>query len=472
VTRRLTAAGLLAAAVLLAALLSAAGPGTSGYRVDALFDNTDFLIPGQDVKIGGARAGTVKDVHLTRDRKARVELEVDERFGPFRENAECSIRPQGLIGEKFVQCDPGTPSSPRLGRHGGKRATVPIERTHSPVDLDLVFSAMRRPVRERLTILLNELGTGLAGRPEELNAAIRRANPAIQQANRTLSILDSERSTLGRLIDTSDRVLAELAQRRGEVRDFIENAADVSRATADRRGDLDLAVRRLPPMLAELEPSATELEAVAREARPIVTKLGQAAPQARNLLADFDPLADSARPTLKDLSRLSRTGRRAVRAANPVADRLALVANRLPPLIPLVRQLTDSLVDQRVAEHIGTYAYYASAAASRFDRYSHILPSYQVGGPCAVWTTTPVADCDAHYAGYRGDRGGLAPTPTVPKAAAAARRGGAASPRRGAGTPSARPVPAPDRSAPALPPVPAPRPHQVTDQLLDWLLGP
>jgi ABC-type transporter Mla subunit MlaD len=470
--RAATAAGAVAAAVLLAAILSGGGTQTSGYRVDAVFDNADFLIPGQDVKIGGARAGTVRGVHLTPDRKARVELEVDDSFGPFGENAECSVRPQSLIGEKFVQCDPGTPSSPRLARHGGVRATVPVERTHSPVDLDLVFSALRRPIRERLTILLNELGTGLAGRPEELNAAIRRANPAIQQASRTLSILDSERSTLGRLIEGSDRVLAELARRRGEVRDFIGSAAEVSRATADRRGDLDLAVRRLPPMLAELEPSATELEGVAREARPIVTRLGEAAPQVHDLLADFGPLADSARPTLRDLSRLSRTGRRTVRDALPVVDGLAAVSDRLPPLVPLVRGLADSLRDQRVVEHIGEFVYYAAAASSRFDRYSHILPSYQLTGPCAVWSTTPVAECDAHYAGYRGDRGGLAPMPTTPSPSPPVPRRGARA-ARGAGPAPGPRHPAPGAAPlPRLAPVPAPSPPDAADRLLDYLLGP
>ena len=41
-----------------------------------------FLIPGQDVKIAGARVGAVIDVQLTPDHKARVEMEVDERFAP------------------------------------------------------------------------------------------------------------------------------------------------------------------------------------------------------------------------------------------------------------------------------------------------------------------------------------------------------------------------------------------------------
>jgi phospholipid/cholesterol/gamma-HCH transport system substrate-binding protein len=479
-TRRLAVYALaLAAVVALAVVSTGAAPGKDVEEIDAIFDNASFLIPGQDVKIGGARVGSVKDVTLTRDRRARVTMEIESGFAPFRRNAECSIRPQSLIGEKFVQCEPGSSEQPELAKRGA-RPTVPVERTHSPVDLDLVFGALRRPVRERLTILLNELGTGLAGRPEELNDAIRRANPALQQAKRTLEILSGERQTLGRLIDESDRVIAELADRRGEVRSFISNAADVTEAVADRRDDLDLTVRRLPPLLDELEPSARELAGLAAEARPQVRELGEAAPAVRRLLADFDPLADATRPTLVKVSELARTGRRAVRAAGPVADELRPVADRLPGIVPLVRELTDSIAKQDVVELVGRYAYFAASAASRFDRFSHILPSYQVTGTCAIWTEIPRGECDAHHGGYQGPRG----TPTVPegqtgpprsRSSAGRRGGGGASRRSSAGRrPGASSGTGQSRApAPAGPGASSgTEQSSVPTQLLDFLLAP
>ena len=441
--RRLVLSALVLAVVsALALLTTAARPGQAVYEVDAVFDNAGFLIEGQDVKIGGAQVGSVKRVALTRDRRARVTMEVQERFGPFREDARCSIRPQSLIGEKFVQCNPGTPKAPELARHGAARPTVPLARNHSPVDIDLVFAALRRPVRERLAILLNELGTGLAGRPEELNRAIRRANPALGEARRTLEVLSGERRTLGRLIDESDRVLAELADRRASVRDFISNANEVTSTMADRRGDIDLTIRRLPPLLDELEPSARELAALTSEARPSVRDLAAAAPSLRRLLDDFDPLADATRPTLPKLTELARTGRRAVRAAGPVADRLRPVAEQLPTTVSLARELTDSLDRQDVPALIGRYVYFAAAASSRFDRFSHILPSYQISGTCQVWAdVTPLRNCDAHFGGYRGDRGVEVP---------------AVSPKR-----AAEPA-APERTAG----------RAAEDQALDFLMGP
>ena len=54
--RRVAGALGAACAIAIGLALSAAGSGGAGgdYRVDAIFDNASFLIPGQDVKIAGA----------------------------------------------------------------------------------------------------------------------------------------------------------------------------------------------------------------------------------------------------------------------------------------------------------------------------------------------------------------------------------------------------------------------------------
>ena len=48
---------------------------------------------------------------------------------------------------------------------------------------------MRRPYRERLRIILDELGAGVAGRADDLNETIRRASPALRETDRVLDVL-------------------------------------------------------------------------------------------------------------------------------------------------------------------------------------------------------------------------------------------------------------------------------------------
>jgi ABC-type transporter Mla subunit MlaD len=473
VIRRLVIAGsvLLAAAAALV-LAGAGGAGPEPYRVAAIFDNADFLVKGQTVKIAGAESGQVAEVRLTPDRKARVVMEVRRDFGPFRDDGSCSIRPESLIGEKFVDCEPGTPRGKPLPEQDGV-PTLALERNHSPVDLDLVFATLRMPYRQRLTILVNELGVGLAGRPRELNEAIRRANPALQRVNRVLAILDRDRRTLGNLIDASDRVLAQLAARRGEVAGFIDRADRVAGAVASRRGDLDLAIRRLPPMLEELEPAANDLAALTEDARPVANDLRAAAGPVRDLLGDFGPLSEAARPTLVALKELSATGRRAVRSTLPVARDLRPVARRLPATLALTRRLTESLRDQGAVDNLMRFLYYAAAATARFDRHSHIVPSYQVAGTCQQYAMEPVAGCSARFQGAgrqkaRRREGEKADGSQVAGRRSQERQRGrrtSAAPPRASTPPSAPPTPLP----PAIQPPAAP---DAVQDVLDYLLAP
>src|SRR5689334_19899773 len=90
-----TVAALAVAALVLTTGRAEGGSGT--YKVDVIFDNSRGLLTGQLVEIAGARVGSIDEVSVTKDFKARISMSIDGRFAPFREDATCTIRPQGLI---------------------------------------------------------------------------------------------------------------------------------------------------------------------------------------------------------------------------------------------------------------------------------------------------------------------------------------------------------------------------------------
>src|SRR3954447_1980160 len=117
--RRLLTGGLLMLGLVGAAVFGVAAKdgGGSGYEIRAVFDDVASAVPGEDVKIAGAKIGKVGNMDVTPDHKASVELQIDDTgFTPFRSDAHCTIRPQSLIGEKFVECDPGAPPSRQLAK--------------------------------------------------------------------------------------------------------------------------------------------------------------------------------------------------------------------------------------------------------------------------------------------------------------------------------------------------------------------
>ena len=201
-TRLFAVVALLVAAVACAAVLLGAREdgGEDGYKVRAIFDNAGFVIAGEDVKVAGVTVGSIDEVDVTEDFKAAVVLEItDPGFQDFRRDARCIVRPQSLIGERFVECEPtqpravGSPAPPELrviesGAGEGQRL-LPVENTEKSVDLDLINNIYRLPYRQRLSIVLNEFGAALVGRGQDLNVLFRRANTALRELKRVVAFL-------------------------------------------------------------------------------------------------------------------------------------------------------------------------------------------------------------------------------------------------------------------------------------------
>src|SRR3954454_21334277 len=114
--RRLVAIVLLAVGIptVLALGLGAKTDG-GGYQVVAIFDNAAYAVPGEEVRVAGQKVGQIDSLDIAFERKAAVTFSIDEAgFSPFHKDAHCTIRPQSLIGEKYVECTPGSTKSPEL----------------------------------------------------------------------------------------------------------------------------------------------------------------------------------------------------------------------------------------------------------------------------------------------------------------------------------------------------------------------
>ncbi len=456
---------------------AAAADASSPGRVDAIFDTAKGIVPGQVVKVAGARVGTVSDVRLTEDFKARIQLDIDPRFTPFREDASCDIQPEGLISENFVQCDPGTVEAPELEGRGGAAPTVAISRTSSPVNLTDLFEIWEVPVRDRLRLLLNTLGGGVAGRGEDLNGLLRRANPTLGLVHDAVGILDAQKVELQDSIVQAKAITRELARRPERLQAFVDEGANVFEITANRRERLREGIRELPRTLRTARSTLTVLDAFAQQGAPLSRRISTAAQPLNALLAQLPPTARAALPALRALGRTAEGARPAVRSARPVARRLASFAEKARPTLTLTdRVLTDGR-RRGLAENLLSFAYFAAAATSRYDAISHIFPANVIASSCGQLATTTTPECDANYtrtaAGATRTR-----TRTTRKAKPDVAAPDAAAPTPAAAPPSASTPPAAVDKPGLLPELPSTvpdvrpaSPAPVRD-LLDYLLGP
>jgi ABC-type transporter Mla subunit MlaD len=342
--RRLLTALILAAAAGALSMVAAGGDaGDEARRYTVELDNAFGLVEGGDVRVAGVNAGRVVGLDLDRrTRKALVAVEITEQgFGSLRSDAFCESRPQSPIGEYFLDCLPGT--SRRELKAG---ARVPVRQTASTIPPDLVQNIMRLPYRERFRLIVNEFGAGLAGRPEDLNEAIRRGVPALRQSARLLGVLADHNRVIRDLVANADRVVGRLAANRRDVGRFVVEARDTASASAERREDIATNFRKLPLFLEQLTPTMAALGEAAEEQRPVLVDLNASAGELRRFFDDSADFYDASRPALRALAEAAVPGRQAMRAGRPRVRELRDYAARTPDLGRNLRITLEDFDDQ------------------------------------------------------------------------------------------------------------------------------
>ncbi len=384
----------VAALVLVVLLGTSAGGSNGGYTVRAIFDDAGNIISGEDVKIGGVKVGKVGSVTPTAQAKAAVVLNIENTgFQDFRADASCTVRPQALIGEKYVDCLPtqprvdGTPLPPPLkkipgGQEGAGERLLPVQNNHSPVDVDLLGDISRLPERERLTIIINELGAGLAGRGSDLNAVIRRANPALQELDKVLAILAGENHVLAQLAVDSDKALAPFARVRGQVASFIVESNKVAQATAAHRGALARNLKDFPPFLRQLGPAMERLGRFADQTTPVFTNLGIAAPGIDRAFTSLPAFSNSSSTFFQNLGQTAKVSGPAIVATKPLLARLKTLGSAAQPFTGNLASLLGSLRDTGGIERLLDFIFLGTGASNGYDSLGHFLRTEGVGTHC------------------------------------------------------------------------------------------
>ena len=340
-------AAVVAACVVAALALGANGGGGGAKTYDIVLDNAFGLANGGDFKIAGVKAGRTENMRLEGQAHpvAVVEAKVTEAGqADLREDATCEVRPQSFIGEYFIECEPG--SSPHRLPDGGR---VPLKQTSSTIGFDLVNNILRRPYRDRLRLIVGELGAGLAGRPQDLNDAIRRAHPGLRETSQTLRVLGRQTKTIRSLIADADQVIGELEKRKTDVSRFVREAGRTAETASSRRAALGETFQRLPAFLAELRPYANRLGDLAEAQQPVLRDLGAASGNLDTLLTRLRPFAETGTPALESLGDASVVGRRAVRVSEDEIHELRLIGRDAPGLAKPLRQFLQTIDDRKRA---------------------------------------------------------------------------------------------------------------------------
>ncbi len=316
--------------------------------------NAFGIVTQSEVRVSGVNVGEVVDLDVNEDKRAVVTVELKGDLVQLGEDTKCSSEPQSLIAEYFIDCEPAGEPLPEGG-------TIPASQVSQTVQTDLVQNTMREPFKQRFRLLINEFGTALAGNSEALNEAIRLGAPALTDLKEVTAILRSQRETIAQLNTDSSKSIGALADARNEIAEFVDEAEDASRISAERRDTVSTNFSLLDDFLLEFRPTLVELERLAENQTPLLRNLHGAAPGLARLSGNLPAFNRASEDALRTLGEAGVVGRQALRRGRDEIELLAAAGKNateaLEPLADFVSDLDDPRraveIDQRAGQDTG-----------------------------------------------------------------------------------------------------------------------
>ena len=298
------AAALLAAIALI--VLVEVLTGGSGYSVKADFVTASQVVKGNAVKVAGTPVGSVGDIVLTNDGKARITLKIDaDGYHPLRRGTRAIIRQTSLSGvaNRYVDL--------QLGGAGGADipdgGTLPTESTSAAVDLDQIFDTFDPKARKGVQKTVTFLRDFQAGNEDEANAALRYLNPGLSTSSQLFAELNRSTPDFQRFIVQTSRLVTDISARDGVLADLTRNLATTTSALTSNGEALGEAVGLLPNVMRKANTTFVNLRSALDDLDPLVD---DAKPVVHDklipLLGELRPFARDARPAVRDLSQTIR----------------------------------------------------------------------------------------------------------------------------------------------------------------------
>jgi ABC-type transporter Mla subunit MlaD len=427
--RRLIPAAILVALVVVVVLVVTGGGSGGEYRIRAIFDNGSFMVKGEQVRIAGANVGTIESVSVSlpgetvayeKDGKGKavpgkaiIVMNIsDPSFQDWRQDASCLIRPQSLIGEKFVDCRPTLPRAPHAqpapplekipsGQPGAGEYLLPLGSNGTSVDPDLINDIQTLPYAQRFRLIFNELGAGLAGRGDDLEAAIKRANPTLRDVDKLFGTLNEQKDQLAQLAANSEEILRPLTAEKTHVAGFLANSGAAAQASSERGPELEAALQKFPTFLREFRKTMVSLKGFSGAATPVLEDLGSAAPSLTDATRTLTPFSEATTVALKSLGNAGEASGPIFRQADPVIVKARDLAQTGVNPTENLAKLFTSLRKSGGWDGLTELIYNTTGSLNGYDQYGHFGRTRVTLSNCLEYIVSAAgtSSCDANFNG-------------------------------------------------------------------------
>jgi len=223
--------------------------GPEGRRFDAVFDSVVGLDDKAAVRVAGVRVGRVDGVRLdTNGRRARVTLLLDAGL-VLTEGASASIANQGLLGDKFVELDPGPAGAPPLA----EGAELP---GRTPISFDQAMGKLQE-IGDSVQSALSGISGGEGGGIGELVRSIQ------STADELRAVIAENRQSFGGTMRNFERFSSTLAEDLPRLTAQIEKVlGQVDAVVAENRDNLHGGLENIRQLTSSVQRSVDNLNTI------------------------------------------------------------------------------------------------------------------------------------------------------------------------------------------------------------------
>jgi phospholipid/cholesterol/gamma-HCH transport system substrate-binding protein len=265
------------------------------HTVALRFANANGLVAGNDVTWNGNAVGTVKSVSVDSSpdvatQSVDVSVSLDSAVWPLRQGTRFSIRPHGVLGNMYVELNPGGAGAQALDASH----VFGLSETSSPVNLDELTNVFTPTVRTAIHTQLQQ-GTIMFGDggAANLNQTIANANPLVADALPITDVLSQRSPQLDRLNTEFDTVSSDLAKEDAGLRGLISSADTTLAAIASRQqqlqGALDGAAGTFTSLDQSLAGEQKNLENIFRSGPAVLDQTHRAVETLIPLIGNLNP---------------------------------------------------------------------------------------------------------------------------------------------------------------------------------------
>lgn len=242
--------------------------GEQGTKAQALVPTAFQLVQNSDIRRAGVTVGKVNDVQ-NRGSVGVVSFTVDKDQGPLYKDATVRIRTKTLVGENYVELDPGTPKAGRLASEG----TIPLAQAGEAVQLDEILSGLDKDTRKAIQRNLDALGGGFGDRGAQLSRLFATTPVTLKTVRQLSDLLKDQKPQLAKMIDQTGDVLQAFGNRTADVRNLAVQSQKTAAAAASRDAELGATLNQLPDTLRQLRSTSARLGRVSRRSTPVTADL-------------------------------------------------------------------------------------------------------------------------------------------------------------------------------------------------------